>query len=300
MVKKIQFSAGVGKQSRAQVMVVQQVRVYSPNMIVRSGWPVLREMIGEQIASRELTWRLFVRDLSAKYKQSMLGFLWAFLNPVATVAVFVLLSQSGVLDIGRTHIPYPAYALLGVTIWQLFATGLTAGAGSIVAGGSIVIKINFPKECLVVSAVGQSLFEFLIRLVLLAIVFIWYQIVPPWQTVFLPFVLLPLLALTLGLSLLLSLLNVVIRDVEKSLGIVTTLLLFLTPVMYPVPSQGLLAQISRWNPLVPLIVGPRDLVITGQLPLSISFLLTSLFSFAFLMVAWWLFHLAEKRIAERV
>jgi lipopolysaccharide transport system permease protein len=296
----MQVLARAGKQSKAQEMVVQPVRVYSPDTIVRVGWPVLREMIGEQVASRELTWRLFVRDLSTKYKQSVLGFLWAFLNPVATVAVFVLLNRSGVLDIGRTSIPYPAYALLGITIWQLFATGLTAGAGSIVAGGSIVIKINFPKECLVLAAVGQSLVEFLIRLGLLAIVFIWYQIVPSWQTIFLPFVLFPLLALTLGLSLLLALLNVVIRDVEKSLGIVTTLLLFLTPVMYPVPSQGLLAQISYWNPLAPLVVGPRDLVITGQLPLSTSFVLVSLSSFAFLMFAWWLFHLAEKRIAERV
>jgi lipopolysaccharide transport system permease protein len=281
-------------------MAVERVRVYSPDTVARGGWDVLREMIGEQIANRELTWRLFVRDLSAKYKQSILGLLWAFLSPVATVAVFVLLNQSGVLGIGRTSIPYPAYALLGITIWQLFATGLALGAGSIVAGGSMVIKINFPKECLVVAAVGQSLFEFLIQLVLLAIVFVWYQIVPPWQTIFLPFVLLPLLALTLGLGLLLSLLNVVIRDVEKSLGILTTLLLLLTPVMYPTPSQGLLAQISYWNPLLPLIVGSRDLIITGKLPLSIPYLLASLFSFAFLMVAWWLFHLAEKRIAERV
>ena len=281
-------------------MAVRRVRVYSPDTIARGGLPVLREMIDEQVASRELTWRLFVRDLSAKYKQSVLGFLWAFLSPIATVAVFVLLNQSGVLDIGQTSIPYPAYALLGITIWQLFATGLTLGAGSIVAGGSIVVKINFPKECLVIAAVGQSLFEFLIQLVLLVAVFVWYQLVLPWQMIFLPFVLLPLLALTLGLGLLLSLLDVVIRDVEKSLGILTTLLLLLTPVMYPVPSQGLLAQISHWNPLVPLIVGPRDLVITGQFPLSVSYISASLCSFAFLMVAWWLFHLAEKRIAERV
>jgi len=280
--------------------MAQPIRVYSPDAAARIGWPVLREMVGELVVSRELTWRLFARDLSARYKQSALGFLWVFLNPLATVAVFVLLNQSGLLAIGQTSIPYPAYALLGATIWQLFATGLVTGAGSIVAGGSVVIKINFPKECLVIAAVGQSLVEFLVRLGLLAVVFIWYQIVPSWQAIFLPLVLLPLLALTLGLSLLLALLDVVLRDVEKALGIITTLLLFLTPVMYPIPAQGLLAQISRWNPLMPLVAGPRDMVITGQSPLSLSFLLASLFSFAFLVAAWWLFHLAERRIAERV
>jgi lipopolysaccharide transport system permease protein len=280
--------------------MAQSIRIYSPDATARIGWPVLREMIGELVTSRELTWRLFARDLSARYKQSAMGFLWAFLNPVAAAAVFVLLNQSGLLAVGRTSIPYPAYALLGVTIWQLFATGLVAGAGSIVAGGSIVIKINFPKECLVIAAVGQSLVEFLVRLGLLAAVFAWYQIVPPWQTIFLPLALLPLLALTLGLSLLLALLDVVIRDVEKALGIITTLLLFLTPVMYPVPPHGLLAQISQWNPLMPLVAGPRDMVISGQSPLSMSFLWASLFSFASLVAAWWLFHLAERRIAERV
>ena len=280
--------------------MAQPIRVYSPDAAARIGWPVLREMVGELVVSRELTWRLFARDLSARYKQSALGFLWVFLNPLATVTVFVLLNQSGLLAIGQTSIPYPAYALLGATIWQLFATGLVTGAGSIVAGGSVVIKINFPKECLVIAAVGQSLVEFLVRLGLLAVVFIWYQIVPSWQAIFLPLVLLPLLALTLGLSLLLALLDVVLRDVEKALGIITTLLLFLTPVMYPIPAQGLLAQISRWNPLMPLVAGPRDMVITGQSPLSLSFLLASLFSFAFLVAAWWLFHLAERRIAERV
>jgi lipopolysaccharide transport system permease protein len=281
-------------------MAVQQVRVYSQDTLARHGWSVLREMINEQVSSRELTWRLFVRDLSARYKQSILGFLWAFLGPLATVAAFVLLNQSGILEIGKTIIPYPAYALLGVTIWQLFATGLALGAGSIVAGGSIVVKINFPKECLVVAAIGQSLFDFLVQSVLLAIVFVWYHFIPSWQAIFLPVMLLPLVALTLGLGLLLSLLNVVIRDVEKSLGMLTTLLLLVTPVMYPIPSQGLLAQISRWNPLVPLIIAPRDLVITGQLLLSASYLFASFFSFAFLLIAWWLFHLAEKRIAERV
>ncbi len=280
--------------------MAQSTRIYSPDAIARIGWPVLREMIGELVASRELTWRLFVRDLSAKYKQSALGFLWAFLNPIATAAVFVLLNQSGLLAVGQTSIPYPAYALLGTTIWQLFSTGLVAGAGSIVAGGSIVIKINFPKECLVVASVGQSLVEFLVRLGLLAVVFIWYQILPPWQTIFLPLVLLPLMALTLGLSLLLALLDVIIRDVEKALGIITTLLLFLTPVVYPAPPHGLLADVSRWNPLLPLVAGPRDMVITGQSPLSMPFLWASLFSFAFLIAAWWLFHLAERRIAERV
>jgi lipopolysaccharide transport system permease protein len=279
---------------------MNQIRVYSPESIARSGWPIFREMLEEQINNWELTWRLFVRDLSAKYKQSVLGWLWVFITPLITLGAFLLLQSANMFEVGQTTVSYPVFALLGINLWQLFSNGIVIGSGSIVAGGSLIIKINFPKESLVLAAVGQSVFEFIIRLGLVAIVFVGYGVVPSWQTVLLPLVLLPLIAFTLGCSLLLSLLNVVFRDIEKSLGPIITLLLFLTPVMYKTPAEGWLGWINRWSPLVPLINVPRDMVLYGQSPFSLSFVLTSMSAFLFLLVAWWFFHLAEKRIAERV
>ena len=126
---------------------------------------------------------------------AVLGMAWAVIMPLVMVGTFVFLNRTGVISIGQTDIPYIAFALLGLSIWQLFATGLTACTNSIVQGGTMVIKINFPKESLVIAALAQSVFEFLVRVGLLAVVFTIYKIMPSVMTLLLPLTLIPLMLL---------------------------------------------------------------------------------------------------------
>lgn len=279
----------------------KHIRVYRPDAQFRMGFfRVWREMLSELVNSRELVWRLFMRDFSGKYKQSVLGVFWALLMPLILVGVFVFLNRSGVLNIGDTGIPYPVYALLGLSIWQLFATGLIACTNSLVQGGAMIVKINFPKESLVIASLAQSVFEFLVRIALLVGVFAIYKVVPSWTTIFLPVVLIPLLLLTLGLGLIFALLNVLIRDVANIVTLATTFLLFLTPVLYPAPSTGLFVSINQFNPLAILVSGPRDLVVNGYLTDPLEFAGASFFSLFLFLIAWRVFHLVEPRMAERV
>ena len=250
--------------------------------------------------SYELVWRLFLRNFKAKYRQTVLGFLWALIMPLLAVGTFVFLNKAGVLNIGEVDIPYPAYALLGLTVWHIFAGGLTASSNSIVAGGSMVVKINFPKEALVLSSFGESLFETMVRLALTAFVFAIYRVVPAWTSVLLPLALIPLILFTLGLGLMLSLLNAVFRDVVNIVSLSTTFLLFVTPVLYPEPKAAFFKAFTAFNPLSALISAPRDLVIKGYLTQPDSFFFYSGLSLIVLLVSWRLFHLAEIRIAERV
>jgi lipopolysaccharide transport system permease protein len=275
-------------------------RVYLPD--AHAGWRagVWREMAEEVLRSHELIWRLFMRDFSARYKQSILGVLWAVIMPLAVVATFAFLNSSGVLNIGEVVIPYPAYALLGLTIWQLFAGGLTECSNAIVAGGGMVVKINFPKEALVIASLGQALVDTLIRMGLLVFIFSYYRVVPQWTTVFFPILLFPLLLLTLGLGFLLSLLNVIIRDVGHMVTMGTTLLLFLTPVLYPAGKSGILAAVSAYNPLAALVVGARDMVVTGRLTDPGHYAWATGFCVVLFLVSWRLFHMVEPRMAERV
>ena len=221
-------------------------RTYTPNYGTGWGLHIWREMLEEALSSRELTWRLFIRDFSARYKQSVLGVAWAVILPIIAVGTFVILNRSGLLNVGDTGVPYPVYALLGLTIWQVFAGGLTACSNAIISGGSMVIKINFPKETLVIAAMGQAIFELLVRIILLAIVMIIFQASPTWTVVFFPVTLLPLVMLTLGLGLSLSLINVVLRDVASIVTLTTTFLMFLTPVIYPAPNTGSLATLMAF------------------------------------------------------
>jgi len=272
---------------------------YRPNKYLKLGIKIWLKMFQELISSRELIWRLFIRDFLAKYKQTVLGIFWAIIMPLLMVASFIFLNRAGLLNIGKTVVPYPVFALVGISIWQLFATGVTACAGSIVQAGGMVVKVNFPKESLVIAALAQSIFEFLVRIGLLLIVFIIYRIVPSWASIFLPLVLIPLLLLTLGLGFLFAILNVVVRDIANILTLMTTFLLFLTPVLYPLPAGIFFALLNICNPLSALITAGRDLVIFGCIKEPLQFSLASLVSLLIFLISWRIFYLVESRMPER-
>src|SRR5262249_8984844 len=162
--------------------------------------------------SRELTWRLYLRDFSARYRQSLLGYIWALIPALVTTATFTWLNRANVLPIKGTHLPYPVFVLLGMTTWQLFANGLTGATQSLVNAGTLITKINFPRETLVLAAFGQSIFEFVVRAVLIAAAFLLYRVTPAWTVILIPLALIPLCLFTLALGFVFSLLNGVLRD----------------------------------------------------------------------------------------
>lgn len=273
---------------------------YRPHQPLGWGPAVWREMIAEQRNAGEIVWRLFLRDFKSRYQQSLLGILWALITPGVLLFAFVVLHRVGVLNIGETDVPYPVFALLGLTFWQLFADGLNACSQAIVSGGSMVAKVRFPREALVVSALGRALFETLLRFTMLVPVFLIYGIAPKWTVVALPLVLLPLVALTLGIGFVFALVHCVARDVGHLVPLALTALMLLTPVMYPaMPGTGL-AAISALNPLAAFVTAGRDLVLDGTLSHAHHFAWSSVLAFAVALVGWRVFHLAESKLAEVV
>jgi len=280
---------------------IQTKIIYEPDKFIRMGfWDSWREMAISLSQSRELIWRLFLRDFNARYRQSLLGAAWALLNPVITVGIFVFLNRSGILNIGSTVVPYPVFAFIGMSLYGIFSTGLSSCSNSIVGAGSMVVKINFPKISLVIAAMGQAVAEFIVRLVLITIAMVLYGATPSWTSAFLPLALLPLILLTLGLGLILSLLAGIIRDVLYIVSYLTILLLFLVPALYPAPHTGGLAVLNKWNPLSHLIVGCRDILISDGLSNPPGFLSAAMFSILIFLLSWRIFYISESRIAERV
>ncbi|MCD6408107.1 ABC transporter permease [bacterium] len=275
-------------------------KVYIPEGVVKRGIRIYFNMTKELIEARELILRLFIRDFLAKYKQALLGIAWAIIMPVVVIGAFIFMNRSGILNIGDVKVPYPVFAILGLTIWQLFATGLTNTTNSIINAGSMVIKINFPRETLVISSMAHAFFDFLVRIVIVAIVLAFYKVVPSWKTVFFPFTLIPLLLLTVGIGFILSLLNCIARDTTNVVSLITTFLLFITPVLYQVPKSGIFAAFNRYNILAPLINAPREIVLYGKISDVKSFLISSFISLFLFLFFWRIFHLAEHKMAEIV
>lgn len=260
-----------------------------------------RGMFRELVTSRELTWRLFLRDFRAKYRQSALGLLWALLMPVITVGIFALMNRSGVISIPDSGVPYPVYSIIGLSIWSLFTAALSLSAVSFVNAGSMVVKINFPKISLVLSAFGQSLVDFFIRVVLIAVVCVYYGYTPKLEGILLGVVaLLPLLILTLGLGCFFALLGAIFRDLSNALNLAFMALMLLSPILYPIQEDTTLAKINLWNPLNYLVNVPRDLILANQTKDITSFLIVSALCFVAGYIFWRLFYLAQPKISERV
>ena len=260
-----------------------------------------RLMWRELLSARELIWRLFLRDFKAKYRQSALGIIWAVLMPLITVGIFVGMSRSGLLTVHNVSVPYSLYALIGLTIWSLFAVGLTASTQSLVNAGSMVVKINFPKVALVLAASGQGLVELVIRFILIAVVFIYFGVVPNWTGMFIGLIsLLPLYLITIGIGFVMSLVAGVVRDVINVLNVALMGFMLLTPILYPISGTSLLARINVWNPFNYLVNVPRDFILEGHSKFIDEFLLITVFSIAICYLGWKLFYLAQTKIAERI
>jgi homopolymeric O-antigen transport system permease protein len=280
--------------------VSQQVRIYEPGC--RNGWgpAVWRGMASDLWDSRELAWRLLVRNFVSRYKQTLLGLAGAVVTPLLSAFTFILLQKMGVLNTGDTAIPYPAYAFLSLTIWIVFSDGIPACANALVQNTNLVVKVNFPKETLVIGALGQVFIAVCIRAVLVLIVFAIYRVVPAWTVVLAPLALIPLFLLTLGLGMLLAVSNALVRDIGSFVSVGITFVFFITPVMYMPPENSLFEQLSRWNPLAGLVLAPRDLIISGTLSAPEQYAWASALSVVVFLLGWRVFHLASTRFAERM
>lgn len=274
--------------------------VYTPKSALRHPVRLLREMFRDLFASRELAWRLFVRDFSAHYRQSLLGYIWAFLPPIVGTFTFVLLNRSGVINAGEIPIPYPAYVMIGTLLWQVFTDAVNSPIKTVTAAKSMLTKINFPREAIILSGALEVFVNFLIRLVLLAAVLIYFRIVPPATA---PLALVGVFAIfCLGfmIGLILTPVGLLYSDVGQALTLVLSFWMLLTPVVYKIPSTGLLATLTAINPVSPLIVTTREWLTIGPASQVLPAMSVLFVTLIFLFAGWVLYRLAMPILVERM
>ena len=276
-----------------------QETVYSPDALRRQGIGIWRTMITEMWQSRELILTLIYRDLSVRYRQSVLGYVWAVAPQIVTVAIFAFLASHRVFAMGETSMPYVIHALWSLSVWQLFAGCLIGSTNCLVNAGSLVTKINFPKESLVFASIGQAVFDFLIRLVPVFAVFIWYGFVPSWHSIWIPFILLSVVLMALGLGFVLAIVNLVLRDIGNAVSMLLTFGMFLAPILYPPPVHYPFYLVNFLNPFSPLLIATQDLLAGTQLFYPDMVMAMVLLSGLVFLIGWRIFHITMPRIAER-
>lgn len=274
--------------------------VYTTEGELRHPLRLFANMWRDLLASRGLAWRLLVRDVSAQYRQSFLGFVWAFLPPIVMAVGFTLAGSAKVINVAATQLPYPAYVMLSMILWQTFVEALNGPVTAVANAKQMLARVNFPREAIVVAKLGEVSFNFAIKFILIVVVFLWYQIPVTRAALLAPFALISLILLGTFIGMLLAPLGVLYQDVTQGLTVITAMWLFLTPIVYPVPQTGTFATIVKLNPVTPLLVTTRELATSGVVSDPYRFLVVSGVTVVGLLITWVVFRLAMPFAIERV
>jgi lipopolysaccharide transport system permease protein len=273
---------------------------YTPESLLRHPIQLFQTMGRDLLASRELAWRLIVRDISAQYRQSLLGVFWAFVPPIATAIGLTLANSAQVLNVGTTDLPYPAYVMFSMALWQTFVESLNGPIQAVNTARPMLVRINFPREAIILSQLGQVFFNFGIKLILIVALFLWFKMPIGWSVLLAPVALIHLVALGTCFGLFLAPIAALYEDVSKALTVAIGLWLFLTPVIYPAPKAGTFATLIQLNPVTPLLVTTRELATTGILSNPAGFWLASLLAISGLLIGWLFYRVAMPFVIERM
>jgi lipopolysaccharide transport system permease protein len=276
------------------------VKTYTPESAILDPRRLIREMVGELRDSRELAEALFKRDMKAQFRQSILGYAWLFFPPIATTLVWFFLNSSGVVQVGDTGMPYPAFVMIGTLLWQAFLESLTKPITSLAGAKGMLTKLNFPRIAPVMAGIGQTTLTSAIRLVLLIPVFMFAGVEASWTIVFFPFAYLSMVLLGVAIGSLLTPIGLLYSDIARGIGIMGQFAMYATPVVYPVATSGLLGWVNKFNPITYLVETGRATLVAGSFDALPTALVISGCAFILLIVGWTIFHITVPRIIERM
>lgn len=248
---------------------------------------------------RQMIFSLVKRDLRGRYKGSVFGFLWTFLNPLLQLVVytfvFSFLLKSDIEN-------YYLFLFVALIPWLFFSTAITGGAGCVLHQSGMVTKIYFPREVLPISHVTSAFINMLYSfIVVFLVIFLSGTPINPVALLYLPIIMLVEYFLALGITLIASAVTVYFRDMEFILGIFMMAWQYLTPVMYSVdivPQE--LRNLFMLNPMTPITIAYRDILYYAKAPDLSTLLMAAGMGLLFMLVGFWIFGRLKKRFAEEM
>lgn len=253
----------------------------------------------EIYAYREMIFSLVRRDLKGRYKGSVLGFLWTFINPLLQLGVYTLVFS---VIMSNNIEDFYLFLFVALVPWIFFSSSVSNGSSCIWAQQDMVKKIYFPREVLPIAFVTSQFVNMLLSLlVVLGVIIVAGKKISLIALLYLPIVMLVEYVLALSMAMLSSAITVYLRDVEYLLGIVTMAWQFLTPVMYPieqVPEE--LRFIFSLNPMTPVIIAYRDILYYGRCPELETLIQATILGIILLIVGTFTFSKLKMHFAEEL
>ena len=271
-----------------------EITIISPS----KGWVSLK--LDELWEYRELLYFLTWRDIKVRYKQTVLGAAWAIIQPFFTMVVFSLFFGK-LAKMPSDGIPYPLFSFAALVPWAFFANGLSQSSNSLVGSAHLITKVYFPRLVVPISSVISGILDFALSFIVLLGMALYYGIIPTFNIIWLPFLLLLALVTALGVGMWFSALNVQFRDVRYILPFMTQFWMFATPIVYP---SSLLPEpwrtVYALNPMVGVVEGFRWALLGTQTAPGPIIIVSSFASIAILIGGAFYFRRMEKTFADLV
>jgi lipopolysaccharide transport system permease protein len=288
------MSDGQGKAAGAVALQERPVLRIEPSQ----GWVPVR--LGELWEYRELLYFVTWRDIKVRYKQTVLGALWAIIQPFFTMVVFSLFFGK-LARVPSDGIPYPIFSFAALVPWTFFANGVTNSSNSLVTGSNLIKKVYFPRLVVPIGSVLAGAVDFVLAFTVLLMMMLFYGIVPTANIVWLPLLLLLTFTTSLGVGLWFSALNVQFRDIRYTTPFLVQFWLFATPIAY---ASSMLPQPWRTlygiNPMVGVVEGFRWALLGVETRPGPMILVSTLVSLGLLIGGAFYFRRLERTFAAVV
>lgn len=283
-------------------MSASQVEHAQPVVTIEPARGLLGIDLRELWAYRYLFYRMALRPIQARYRQTVLGISWAVIKPAVGALVFTVFFGKLLRVEEHVRVPYPLFIYAGLLPWNFMASTVSGAAGNTVGNAGLINKVYFPRILLPLSVLGATLLDFAIAATVLVGIMVWYGAVPGLGVLLLPVVLLGVVGCAIGIGSLLSALNVWYRDFRYVLPMLIQTWMFLTPVIYP---EGIVPERFRWlanlNPMTGLVTAFRSCLGLEAEPLNWWNLgIAGASALVIFVVGLWGFRQFEDRFADVV
>jgi lipopolysaccharide transport system permease protein len=259
--------------------------------------------IKELISYKDLFWVLAYRDLRVRYAQTFLGLFWAFIQPAATLLIFTVVFGMAV-NVDTGGVPYPIFAIAGMSAWAYFAFVLNQSGNSIIGAQEMVKKIYFPRLVIPLSKAVVGLVDFAVALLFMAILMVIYGFMPSGNIIYLPLFILLTIISALAVGIWLSALTIRYRDFQHVVPFMVQFGLYATPIAYP--AETIINSLPKWavviyylNPMAGVVEGFRWSLLGGQAPSQYAYISFALIVVLFISALFY-FRKVERVMADIV
>jgi lipopolysaccharide transport system permease protein len=290
------------QQSRAKFKKnhYKKISIYTPDSSLIHPQNMITDMFRALLDSRGLAWQLTLRDIRAQYRQTALGLLWAFILPLAHTLTWIFLNNTGIVSVNKTDLPYPIYVFTGTMLWAIFMDAVNAPLQQTLSAKHMLAKINFPKEALVLSGIFKTLFNGFIKIFLLIISLTLLGIYPGWGLLYFPIGIISLILTGTAIGLLITPIGVLYTDVGKALPLLLQFLMYMTPVVFPMPAEGFAKILFTLNPLTPVMLNTRNWLTGFASEFMGYFVFVNFFVIFLLLIVWIVYRVAMPILIERM